>query len=310
MAELWTDPRFPGIAARRATPEDLPALRALRSRMEGDYLPGVLEDWLREEPGGVYVYLCDGQVCGLASIHFPRPGEAWLRGKRIATGFEGRGIGTATAFFEIEEAARLGARVVRLMTHADNAPVHRMMARVGMEPVARWRVAESLPRPAGVVGAAAAGDGGSGEAAADGGPAAQVPPWAEAALLRPLQGGEPPLVAAAYDPWVLHELDAGALGEAARRGWLWVAGEPPAALLLAEEEGTLLLRRAAGEPAAVAGLVRRAAARAEGAGLELVASLPEEEAGAVLAALGLAQDAGEPFVVYARRLDAAGEGGA
>lgn len=298
MDRLWTDPRFPGVAARRATPGDLPALRAIRSRMEHDYLPEVLEQWMAEEPGGVYVYLCDGQVCGLASIHFPRPGEAWLRGKRIAVGFEGRGIGTATAFFEIEEAAGLGARVVRLMTHADNVPVHRMMERVGMRPVARWRVVEALP--AGRAGAAARG--GDAPDPGAGGPGVPLPVPALAELLE-VGRGATSLIAAPYDPWVLHGLDAALLADLVRSGQVRSSGGPPAAVVHARHGGLLLIQRAAGDPGGAAELVRQVVARAGAEGLEVMASLPDAEAPAALAALGLPEAAGETFVVYERRLE-------
>lgn len=287
---LWTDPRFPGVAARRATPDDLPALKSLRSRFEDDYLPEVLDEWVHDSPGGVYVYFCDGAVCGLVGIHFPRPGQAWLRGKRIAIGFEGRGIGTATALFEIEEAERLGARVVRLLTAVDNAAVHRMMERVGMSPAGRWRVAWPEPRPA----------------AAAGAPDLLIPDEDGTAAARLLLAGQtPPFAPTASDPYTLFELDEAAVADLVSRGAVAVAdgrGEPEAAAVLTGDDATLVLGRLAGDPERAAGIAAWAAGRAAALGRRLCISLPEAEAGVALEALGVPADAGDLFVVYERRL--------
>lgn len=137
----WTDPRFPGVMCRRAGAEDMDELLQLRSSMEDDYLPHALASWIQDDPGGVYAYYFDGTLCGLSSIHIPKPGEAWLRGKRIDAEKAGRGLGTATAWFEVYEAGRLGAGAARLMSDVANAPVHHMIgSKLGFHAAGVWWV--------------------------------------------------------------------------------------------------------------------------------------------------------------------------
>jgi len=299
-------------------PEALAALLSLKSSMEDDYLAEVLPAWLQDSPGGVYAYYFEDQLCGLCSIHIPRPGEAWLRGKRIAVGFEGKGIGTATAVFEMEEARRLGARVARLITEVGNAAVHRMMReKLGYTDAARWWVAETLlpdaPAPA-----------------ARPAPVTVLQPadWAPDALpatlaiLEPLLarhaaaaggGGEGPgdgrwgLWATLHDPYTLAGLDPEELVAAARTGSVAAVSGPPGAptglALLSPAGGAALQLRlfVASDPAAAAGLSAWVRSR-HAPGLTI--SLPAGHAAALfgvdpeeLAGLG-----GTRFVLYERGL--------
>ncbi|HEX6989358.1 MAG TPA: GNAT family N-acetyltransferase, partial [Bacillota bacterium] len=239
-AAVWTDPRFPGVSCRRVGPEALEMLLSLRSRLDHDYLADVLPDWLEDRPGGVYAYYYEDRLCGLCSIHVPRPGEAWLRGKRIALGFEGKGIGTATAVFELEEARRLGARVARLITEVGNAAVHRMMReKLGFEDLGRWWVAESL----------APGDLAPAAGAQAGAPEARMP----ATVLQPADfaPGTLPSTLAVLEPLLSrHAAAAGGAGERPGRGrWgLWatladpytLAGFGPEELAEAARTGSVL----------------------------------------------------------------------
>lgn len=159
----WTDPRFPGVMCRRAAAEDMDALLGLRSSMEDDYLPHALANWIEDDPGGVYAYYFDGTLCGLSSIHIPRPGEAWLRGKRIDADKAGRGLGTATAWFEVYEAGRLGAGAARLMSDVSNAPVHHMIGnKLEFHAAGVWWVANPAGPARRLLGWAAAGGGAPG----------------------------------------------------------------------------------------------------------------------------------------------------
>jgi len=323
---VWTDPRFPGVSCRRVGPEALDMLLELKTRLQQDYLPDALPDWLRDSPGGVYAYYYEDQLCGLCSIHIPRPGEAWLRGKRIALGFEGKGIGTATAVFEMEEARRLGARVARLITEVGNAAVHRMMReKLGFRDMGRWWVAEGLnPAALGrtgtepgapavvVLAPGRPADGDAAKALAGLGPLLARHAGA-CGLDDPQQGGERPeqpcwgLWATLDDPYTLAGFGPQELEEALRAGsTLAVAGPPSAprglALLTPSEGWGPILRLFVGaDEAAVAAL--RAWLRSLDTG-RLVASLPAVHAAALLGTSpeALTERGGTLFVLYQQDL--------
>ncbi len=127
------------LAFRRMTAGDRDRVLEMLRAFEDDYLPRVLDSWLHQEPGGCYLAEEEGRVIAFASIHFPLPGEAWLRGMRVHPSAQGRGAGTAFSRFQVEEARRLGAHVVRLGTSYKNRAVHRMIGeKLRFELIARW----------------------------------------------------------------------------------------------------------------------------------------------------------------------------
>ncbi|HEY8449617.1 MAG TPA: GNAT family N-acetyltransferase [Bacillota bacterium] len=288
------------LVCRRAGPADLPALRQVRSRWDGpDYVYDALPAWLEERPGGVYLYEVDGRVVGFASIAFPKPGEAWLRGKRIDVDDEGRGFGTRSGHFELAEAVRLGARVVRLATAPGPTPATRLVERLGFERLAAWTFAQAL----------------------DAGPLLEVEERPMAAAVRPRRlsagqwhnarvrlavqlriersvpaswrsggsgGGQTGgaawgLIAVGHDPWQLASFGPFDLVDAFQRGEVVTAGDParPAGvMLLCEpepgEDRPLLVRHLVGSPPAQGALLAYAAERARARSAKLALSLAAE----------------------------------
>ncbi|MDI3317643.1 MAG: GNAT family N-acetyltransferase [Bacillota bacterium] len=215
MTRDASTPRF-----RAARPEDRAAILALPTRFEGDYVPYFLDEWLAERPVRLWVAEVEGRVAGFAHLTWTAPGEAWLHAMRIGVAHEGRGLGTAFTRWQLEQARAAGARVVRLITEEANAAVHRIMERLGVPLLARWRIADRMPVDALL---AALGPGPE--------EARPVPPGDARELAadrlagaRPA-GGRPALVAVAGSPWELRSLDAGVLAEAASRRQLFLAGE-------------------------------------------------------------------------------------
>lgn len=333
---VWTDPRFPGVSCRRVGPESLEMLLSLKSSLERDYLAEVLPDWLQDRPGGVYAYYFEDRLCGLCSIHIPRPGEAWLRGKRIAVGFEGKGIGTASAVFEMEEARRLGARVARLITEVGNAAVHRMMReKLGYTDAARWWVSDApvfaAPDPAtGAPASTAVAPGGASGTGAGPAPVTVLRPedWAPGALpttlavLEPLLarhaaaaggGGEGPgygrwgLWATLDDPYTLAGFGPEELVEAVRAGSVLAVSGPPGA-----PTGLALLSPGGGWGLILRLFVTSGAAAAAGLGAwlrsrnapRLTVSLPVDHAAALFGVEpeALVDRGGTLFVLYQREL--------
>ncbi len=105
-----------------------------------DYLPWVIDGYLKERPGGFYVTEGeDGRLLALASITFIRPGQAFLRAMRVHPEAQGHGVGTEFTRFQVEEAERLGARAVRLLTAESNLAVRRLAGeKLGFRLRGRW----------------------------------------------------------------------------------------------------------------------------------------------------------------------------
>ena len=115
----------------------------LSAKIEDDYLQYVFDEWVKTEPGGFYLAE-DGHrgLVAVVSLVFTGPGEVFLRGMRVDPDYQGRGLGTDFARFQVEEALRLGAKVVRLATWEGNYRVHKMMERLGWEKAAEFLVVE------------------------------------------------------------------------------------------------------------------------------------------------------------------------
>ncbi|MHB0886344.1 MAG: GNAT family N-acetyltransferase [Bacillota bacterium] len=137
------------LTYRRATEADKPAMLALAAAVDpDDYLPWVIDGYLKERPGGFYVTEDEGGgLLALASITFIRPGQAFLRAMRVHPEAQGKGVGTEFTRFQVDEAERLGARAVRLLTAEDNLAVHRLAGeKLGFTLRGRWSTWwESLP---------------------------------------------------------------------------------------------------------------------------------------------------------------------
>lgn len=129
------------LTYRRATEADKPAMLALAAAVDpDDYLRWVIDGYMKERPGGFYVTEGeDGRILALASITFIRPRQAFLRTMRVHPEVQGKGVGTEFTRFQVEEAERLGAEAVRLLTAEDNHAVHRLAGeKLGFRLRGRW----------------------------------------------------------------------------------------------------------------------------------------------------------------------------
>ncbi|MCL6451853.1 MAG: GNAT family N-acetyltransferase [Acetobacteraceae bacterium] len=140
-----------GVVLRKAGPGDLQGILDLAACFPKDYLPRVLEEWVRQSPGGGL--LAEGavpaggrRVLGFTSTSFPRPGEAWFQGIRIRPDCQGRGLGLALARYQLEDAAAQGARVARLAVMVHNLRARRLVEeRLGFTRWGRWVVVDWEP---------------------------------------------------------------------------------------------------------------------------------------------------------------------
>ena len=137
------------VTIRPARPDDRPAMERICAHTWdwGDYIPEVWDYWLADLGGGLTVGEVDGRVIAVSKATYQPAGQVWLEGMRVDPEVRGQGIAGRYLVYNLAEARRRGARVVRLGTSSHNTPVHKMMAHAGLERVGAYvlRIAESLP---------------------------------------------------------------------------------------------------------------------------------------------------------------------
>ncbi|MGY1805380.1 GNAT family N-acetyltransferase [Blastococcus sp. SYSU D00922] len=139
-----------GVALRRATAEDLPALVAMladdplgagREDVDGDLAPYRRAfELVDADPAHVLLVAVDGdEVVGTLQLTV-LPGLARrgaLRGQieavRVAAGARGRGIGAAMVGWAVDESRRRGCSLVQLTTDKSRTDARRFYERLGFE---------------------------------------------------------------------------------------------------------------------------------------------------------------------------------
>ncbi len=144
------------VYIRRARPSDKRAVREIARTIWGgdDYVPEVFDDWVKDRRGGLWLAIVGDRPVGVARLTLLGDREAWLHALRVHPRWRRRGVARVLIAFRLDRAKRLGARIARLDTADDNAPVHQLTRRFGFRRVARyafWRKparAGRIPRQA------------------------------------------------------------------------------------------------------------------------------------------------------------------
>ncbi|MCX6084013.1 MAG: GNAT family N-acetyltransferase [Caldiserica bacterium] len=116
-----------GVTIRTARLADRERIVAISSQIwEGDdYVPQVIDEWLRMRDSEVAVADLNGSVIAFAHAVNLTPGYVWLEGIRTDTAAQGHGAGKALTEYFIEKATREGAERIGLSTYIDNlASIH------------------------------------------------------------------------------------------------------------------------------------------------------------------------------------------
>jgi GNAT superfamily N-acetyltransferase len=116
-----------GVTIRTARLADRERIVAISSQIwEGDdYVPHVIDEWLRMRDSEVAVADLNGSVIAFARAVNLTPGYVWLEGIRTDTAAQGHGAGKALTEYFIEKATREGAHRIGLSTYVDNlASIH------------------------------------------------------------------------------------------------------------------------------------------------------------------------------------------
>jgi ribosomal protein S18 acetylase RimI-like enzyme len=116
-----------GVTIRTARLADRARILAISSQIwEGDdYVPQIIDEWLRMRDSEVAVAELGGTVIAFARAVNLTPGYVWLEGIRTDTAAQGHGAGKALTEYFIEKATREGAQRIGLSTYVDNlASIH------------------------------------------------------------------------------------------------------------------------------------------------------------------------------------------
>ncbi len=133
----------------RATEADRDRVRQFLAQFTDDYLAETYAPHLNQRRGGLYMALDGEELVGTCIISLPKSQEAYLSGMRIAPNRQGNGLGEEFGRFQLLEARRLGATLVRVLVHADNeASAHVLEEKLGFRVVDHWAVGEISPIPA------------------------------------------------------------------------------------------------------------------------------------------------------------------
>jgi RimJ/RimL family protein N-acetyltransferase len=120
---------------------------------DDDYIKYVFDDWLADPSGEFTAAVLDGEVVGIAKLTDMGNDEWWFEGLRIDPAYRRQGIALAFNRYHVELAKRLGGKVVRYMTGANNAGSQAIGARAGFQHILTYcahlaAASDAFPLPA------------------------------------------------------------------------------------------------------------------------------------------------------------------
>ncbi len=126
----------------RATAEDQARIESFLSQFVDDYLLEDLAEHLTRENGGIYLALDDeNQMAGIAMISLAKTHEAYIGGMRLRPDVQGTGLGQEFAEFQVDEAKRLGASIIRaVISRGNEASQQILQEKLGFQVVDEWVV--------------------------------------------------------------------------------------------------------------------------------------------------------------------------
>ncbi len=126
----------------RATAGDQARIREFLSQFVDDYLSEHIAAYLSSELGGIYLALDEqNQLLATAVVDMVKPHEAYVTGMRMRPDVQSTGLGQEFAEFQIQEAKRLGAQVIRALIGRGNEASQKILQEsLGFQVVAEWVV--------------------------------------------------------------------------------------------------------------------------------------------------------------------------
>ncbi len=126
------------LRIRAASEADRAQLEAIAAQTwDGDdYLPRVIDDWLKDPHDGFYVATLRDRVVGVIKLTRFAPGEWWMEGLRVDPAYQGHGFARILHHFVINQVRQRGEGTVRFATAAHNEAVRQLARETGFERVA------------------------------------------------------------------------------------------------------------------------------------------------------------------------------
>lgn len=115
----------------KASPADREDILRLGKQFAGEYLKYVVDRWINQPEGGVYVARRDGAVVACCCLSFPSPTEGWLQGMRVHPAYQKQGVAFALTTHLVNLARAAGAGAIRLLTHPDNEKAIKLAGKAG-----------------------------------------------------------------------------------------------------------------------------------------------------------------------------------
>jgi predicted PurR-regulated permease PerM/ribosomal protein S18 acetylase RimI-like enzyme len=134
---------------RPARARDRPAVDAICAQVwEGDdYVPRVWDEWLADPHGQLLTAEVNKRVVGFGKLSRLADDEWWLEGLRVDPAYRQQKIGGLLHGHMVEKARQVGRGTLRLGTHSDNEPAHRLAACEGFRHVATYQRYRADPLP-------------------------------------------------------------------------------------------------------------------------------------------------------------------
>jgi len=136
-----------GLTIRTARLADRARILAISAQIwEGeDYVPAVIDEWLRMRNSEIAVAELNGIVIAFARLVNLSPQYVWLEGIRTDKDSQGKGAGTAITEYFVEKALREEAYRMGLSTYIDNYASIHVIEKISFARQATFILAEALP---------------------------------------------------------------------------------------------------------------------------------------------------------------------
>lgn len=130
------------IQIRKATLADKVDILRISSQVwDGtDYVPAVIDKWLKFDNGIVWVAEVEEQVVGFSRMSFLSDNQCWLEGIRVDQISRGMGVGKALTEFQIEESLKMNFKSCGLSSYVDNKESLKMVGSKGFAEMAKFKV--------------------------------------------------------------------------------------------------------------------------------------------------------------------------
>jgi ribosomal protein S18 acetylase RimI-like enzyme len=130
------------IQIRKATIADKEDILRISSQVwDGtDYIPAVLDKWLKSAEGILWVAVLREQVVGFSKMTFLTDSKCWFEGIRVDQASRGMGVGKALTDFQVDESLKRGFKSCGLSSYVDNKESLKMVGSKGFVEMARFKI--------------------------------------------------------------------------------------------------------------------------------------------------------------------------